>query len=288
MTRPSRRAACIASLADLEDEIDSPVDFDAWHDLQRWIAGQGETRVAVPFVPGLGDLMPGGAPRLRRDFETLLSLVRAHAILHQAQRETDARGRIVATIDGDYAPVRALVSDLIAEGVEASVSPAIRDTVKAVRALLDQGAEHVSPNAIIEHLDVGRSATYDRIRRAVLKGYLTNAALRGERGMRLVVGAPLPSENDFLPLPEAVVRAMSDRPAGHASGSTEHADDASSGCPVRPDAPETRAEARPFVLACEHLDHREIWLAGDQKWRCVVCGPPVFPGEIIETQHVAL
>jgi hypothetical protein len=272
-------------VADLEDETESPVDFDAWHDLQRWIEGQGKTRVAVPFVGALADLMPDGAPRLRRDFVTLLSLVRAHAILYQAQRESDAHGRIIATTDGDYATVRALVSDVIAEGVEASVSPAIRDTVTAVRTLQDQGAERVSPNALIEYLGVGRSATYDRIRRALLKGYLVNEAIKSERGMKLVAGAPLPGEQDFLPLPEAVVRLMSSRPAGQSSGSTAHVDAASSGCPVPPpDAAQTWAEESAPLLACGHPEHRGTWLARDRRWRCAECEPPAFPGEVIETR----
>ena len=41
------------------------------------------------------------AVRLRRDFSVVLSLIKAHAILHQATRERDADGRIVATL-ADY------------------------------------------------------------------------------------------------------------------------------------------------------------------------------------------
>jgi hypothetical protein len=62
------------------------------------------------------------AVRLRRDFGTVLALVRAHALLHQANRARDAEGRIVATLT-DYGVIRELVADLLAEGVEASVPP---------------------------------------------------------------------------------------------------------------------------------------------------------------------
>ena len=72
--------------------------------------------------------------RLRRDFGSVLALIRAHAVLHQASRERDADGRIIATLD-DYAVVRDLVADIIAEGVGATVSPAVRETVLAVGAL---------------------------------------------------------------------------------------------------------------------------------------------------------
>ena len=62
-------------------------------------------------------------------------MIRTHAILHQATRERDAQGCIIATL-ADYTRVRGLVSGLIAEGVEATVPRAIRETVEAVENLL--------------------------------------------------------------------------------------------------------------------------------------------------------
>ncbi len=224
-------------LADLEDDTGSSVDFEAWHDLQEWIASRN-TRAVIPFISALAALMPVSATRLRRDFASLLSLVRAHALLYQAQRETDANGRIVATVEGDYAPVRDLVGDLIAEGVEASVSKTIRETVEAVRALQDEGSDAVSRKALAERLGVGKSATYDRIRRALLAGYLVNLAGRDERGMRLTIGAALPGAGaDFLPSPEEIVRHMSGRRPGLANDAAERALEALSGRPARPAEP---------------------------------------------------
>ena len=228
-------------LADLEDEIDSPVDFEAWHDLQEWLASR-DARAFVPFVRALADLMPDSATRLRRDFASLLSLVRAHTLLYQAQRGTDAQGRVVATVEGDYAPVRDLVGNLIAEGIEASVSDTIRETVEAVHALIDEGAASVTPKALTEKLGVGRSAAYDRIRRTLHAGYLINQAARDERGMRLVVGATLPGSENFLPSPEEVVRHMSASASGHSFGSTMHDPEELSGSPVRPATDEEEDE----------------------------------------------
>jgi hypothetical protein len=56
----------------------------------------------------------------------LLGLIQTHAILHQAHRERDDRGRVVATLD-DYAAVYELTADLVAAGVGASVSPTVRE-----------------------------------------------------------------------------------------------------------------------------------------------------------------
>jgi 5S rRNA maturation endonuclease (ribonuclease M5) len=258
--------------ADLEDELESPVDFAAWHELQDWIGGQGAaSRAAVPFVRALAELMPVGATRLRRDFVTLLCLVRAHAILHQLTREKDARGRVIATLD-DYEAVASLVGDVIAEGVEASVSSAMRSTVEAVQALQDEGAEYVSPRALTERLGVGRSATYDRIRRALLRGYLANEAAKDERGMKLIVGAALPGADDFLPSAADIVRVSSGTPPGQSFGSTMRGEAASSGSPGCPDGP-------PDNTPCQHLSE---WLARDGVWRCKRCEPPMFPAEVLE------
>jgi hypothetical protein len=233
-TEQTRRV--FGALAALEEESTSAVDFEAWHELQEWVASR-ETRVHVPFVQALADLMPDSATRLRRDFGSVLSLVRAHALLYQAQRDTDGRGRAIATLEGDYAPVRHLVGELIAEGVEASVSNTIRETVAAVTALNAEGAEDVAHRAVQERLKIGRSATYDRIRRALHGGYLLDLSGKQERGMQLVVGAPLPSGEDFLPSPAEIVRHTSATPTGRTAGSNMRDSHPSSGRPARPATP---------------------------------------------------
>ena len=61
------------------------VNLSEWHQLQFWLA-DGERRVVVPFASRLAELIPPIAVRLRRDFGTVLGLVRAHALLHRASR----------------------------------------------------------------------------------------------------------------------------------------------------------------------------------------------------------
>ena len=118
---------CIAA------ERTTATDFVPWHALQEWLAG-GEHRVTIPYGEQVARMIPPIAVRLRRDFGALFTLIKAHCFLHQASRERDAQGRIVATVD-DYAAVRELVADLIGEGVNASVSRTIRETVQAVATL---------------------------------------------------------------------------------------------------------------------------------------------------------
>ena len=230
-------------VADLEEGDAAPVDYEPWHELQHWLVDHGENRVVIPYVRELAELMPTVATRLRRDFVSVLCLVRACALLHQCTRARDEQGRIVATT-GDYAAVHGLLDDLVAEGVDASVSPATRDTVEAVRGLLADRAEHTSVTRLADRLEVGRSATYDRVRRALAAGFLVNVARENERGLKIALGAELPvAGGKFLPDPAEVVRLCPDRAPGQLSGSTVRDSDDSSGRPGRPTSP--RMDAAP-------------------------------------------
>jgi hypothetical protein len=75
--------------------------------------------------------------RVRRDFTTIISLIRTHAILYQCQREIDDEKRIIAQI-ADYRAIYNLVNGLISEGVNKSVDKIIRETVEAVKILLSK------------------------------------------------------------------------------------------------------------------------------------------------------
>ena len=88
----------------LAEDAHDELDLSRWQALQTWLAAE-QCRVVVPFARHLADMVPPVAVRLRRDFKTVLMLIRAHALLHQATRRKDGAGRILATID-DYAAVR--------------------------------------------------------------------------------------------------------------------------------------------------------------------------------------
>src|ERR687885_203915 len=113
-------------LAALAREAAEEPDLGPWHALQEWLEEGAERRVRVPFAETLAGMVPPVAVRLRRDFGALLKLIRAHALLHQTNRERDEEGRVVAGFD-DYTVVRELVADLISEGVEVTVAPIVRE-----------------------------------------------------------------------------------------------------------------------------------------------------------------
>jgi hypothetical protein len=205
---PEQTSDVLEALAE-EDGSEGP-DYERWHALQRWIK-LGGNRVAIPYAKQLAKLIEPVAVRLRRDFGSLLALIRAHALLHQATRGRDGAGRVVATID-DYATVRELVGDVISEGVEKTVKPQVREIVETVRRLLDDNPEaEIKQRQLAEALDIDKGRVSRNVRAALDGGYLVNREDRAGRPHRLVLGDPLPDDLDLLPEPErlrgcAVVR----------------------------------------------------------------------------------
>ena len=191
------RAQTARVLLELANESDDDGDLEQWRDLQRWLA-DAENRVTIPYSRQLAELIPPVAVRLRRDFGSVLALIRAHAVLHQASRARDSTSRIVATLD-DYAVVRDLVADIIAEGVGQTVSETTRETVEAVAAL--ESANGVMVREIAEKLQLDKSNVSRRLRMAAEGGYLRNLEEKRGKPGRWVVGDPLPESADLLPDP---------------------------------------------------------------------------------------
>jgi hypothetical protein len=191
----------------LADGAERTINLERWHALQTWLE-HAEHDVAIPYAKALADLIPPVAVRLRRDFRAVLALIKAHAILHQANRERDADGRIVATLE-DYAAVRELVADIVAEGVEATVSNTVRKTVMAVSKLADPAdSGQVSVMQVARDLKLDKSAALRRVSSALQAGYLKNLEDRKGRPARLVLGDPLPSDVQILPSSDELQEAI--------------------------------------------------------------------------------
>lgn len=175
-----------------------PIDLEPWRALQEWI-GLTPRTVVIPYAKALADAIPPVAVRLRRDFTAVTNLIKAHAILHQATREHDDRGRIIATIE-DYAAVRELVADLVSEGAGEAVSATVRKTVEAVKgAVLMSGGKAVTNAAVGKRLEVGQSTTWKRLKTALDLGYVKNLEEKRNQPNLYVVGEPMPDDITILP-----------------------------------------------------------------------------------------
>jgi len=182
--------AVMAALA--EEAGEATPDLATWKAYQVWLES-AEHCVWIPYARKLADLIPPVAVRLRRDFGALLNLIRAHALLHQASRDRDDVGRIIATIEEDYAAVRELVADLVSDGIEVTVPKTVRETVEAVKRLReDSNGEPVTVTDLARALRLDRSAVSRRVRNAKDRGYLRDLEENLRKPSRLVLGDDLP------------------------------------------------------------------------------------------------
>ena len=190
----------IASEAEIKVD---PVEL--WHEFHDWIE-TGTHEVTIPFASTLADLVPPVAVRLRRDFRAVLSLVRAHAMLHQASRRFDDNKRIIAEFE-DYAGVYELVNDLLSEGVGSTVPDSIRKTVAAVRLLTETDTAGVSVTRLAKELGIDKSAASRRVKSAIAKGFIVDNQEKDGVPSKLVPGDPMPDDTETLPSPQKLEEA---------------------------------------------------------------------------------
>ena len=201
----------------------APSDLSAWHDLQRWIA-YGPNDAIIPFARQIASKIPPAMVRFRRDVGSLFSFIKASAILHQAQRQKDSQGRVIATI-ADYALAYPIFSRIMAQSSGQRVSDAVRSVVDLIaeragpapaKAKKGQflriegtGAANevtISSEQIGIALGVNKSAAYRALKTAIDRGFLVNNETRQHKPFRLVVGRRVDDlDVELLPHPDTLV-----------------------------------------------------------------------------------
>lgn len=184
-------------------------DLEPWIALQTWIELAGNHTVKIPYAPFIAELANPKAVRLRRDFTQVLNLISAHTILHQMSRDVESStGRIIANLD-DYRAIYELISDLLNDLVRATVSPATRETVDAVRKLTMNG-KPASITLVAKSLNIDRSAASRRVMVALDHGYLSNDENQPRKPAKLMIGDPMPEETGILPAPERLIEKLNE------------------------------------------------------------------------------
>lgn len=207
-------------------------DPTPWIAAARWLEVAGERRAVIPFAGKIAEVVPCGDVRLRRDIAQILSLIKTHALLHQMNRERDEQGRIVAT-PTDYDAIRRLLGSVLASTVS-DASDTDRETVTAVAELIGDYLSGVPIAPLAEQLGVNRSSAFRRAKSAISKGYLIDNEDRPGQGrpIRLVVGDPLPGEQEILPALSLDENACTSAP--HRSNTVTHNDLPVCNAPVQP------------------------------------------------------
>jgi hypothetical protein len=221
---PDQTRAVIDSLASrAAGSADAPQDLAPWHDLQRWIA-VGPNDAVVPFATQIAAKITPSMVRLRRDFGALISFIKASAILHQAQRQVDAQGRVVATL-ADYALAYPIFSKVLAqtsgEGVTDSVRVVVELVAKRAAPLAAKptagrfsrtGVTPGTPEVVLSSRQIGtltglgKSAAYRAVLSAIELGFLVNNETRRGKPFRLVVLQHIDDEGAaLLPHPDTLL-----------------------------------------------------------------------------------
>ena len=189
-------------LAHAKEEEPRNVDLNPFKALQRLLELK-PPQVVVPFAEDLARGCDPTAVRLRRDFKSVLSLIKAHAILHAHHRGKDAQGRVIASLE-DYAAVYDLVADLVSYGTGQKVPEKMRETIEPVRHLEAGNSDGVSYTAIGKQLGIDESAARRRVRTAILKGFLENRETKPRCAAKIVTSEPLPDAKEVLPHPKSL------------------------------------------------------------------------------------
>lgn len=128
----------------------------------------------------------------------------AHSALHQANRERDEQGRIVATLE-DYEAVRALVEEFVGVSSERGVKPQVRTTVTKAAEFIE-GSEHdsITVGELDEVLDVDNNAAWRRLRAAF--PYIVEMDWKRERKKQYELGEDLPAESSVLPSTDRILQ----------------------------------------------------------------------------------
>ena len=140
-----------------------------FHGLQRRLQLTAPHCAEIPYAEWLAVKGKGEGLRARRDVETLVNLIGAHALLHAGSRDRNAKNQVLATL-ADYRAVYRIAAAVF-QAEETGLTGKQREAVAAVCALRSQGDE-VSVKAVAARLGLGRTAAQKRLGAGVRVGYL--------------------------------------------------------------------------------------------------------------------
>jgi hypothetical protein len=196
------------------------VDFSDTHGIFTWLLGQ-DNRVYFPYGKALGKMIPKSAVKMRRESPRFRVLLDAHAVLHQASRKRDERGRIVATPE-DYEAVKRLMDPFVGTASEQGVKEQVRVTVEAAAEIVaDSEGKSFTVKKLQAALKKDNGSTNRRIRAA--HPYIVELDEKRGRSKLYGLGDELPLKVDALPSRDELCKSATESsPRGEGGSGTKN------------------------------------------------------------------
>jgi MarR family len=174
-------------------------NVEPFHALQCWIGLQDNQEPVIPYAEVLSNLIPANQVRFRRDQSKVFTFIKTSALLLQRQRQRNAEGRLICTVE-DYATALRLLAPTFDAVLADGVTIVIRKTVEAVPV-----GEEVSQADLAKDLGISKQTASYRVNRAIKDGWLINKEERRGYPARIERGTPLPDERSALPTVAEVI-----------------------------------------------------------------------------------
>ena len=152
-----------------------------WLNFQRWLETDAPYDVVIPYRPAilrafneLWDEIRTVPLRIRRDVNALILAIQTSAILHKAQRERDAAGQIIATLD-DYRHAHQAFDSGLASLYRTKVPDTALAVVRAAEAMgaTDAIGVKITVSGLMTKLGItGRGVAASRLNHAEECGFL--------------------------------------------------------------------------------------------------------------------
>jgi len=129
---PDHTAQVLRQMGIAAKRNEKPQDnnLEGFHAYQRWLA-MGPRKVLIPFSLTLSGNFETLNNRAKRDFQQVIQSIKVSALLHQAHRQRDDTGAVVAEWQ-DYEMVRQILNPILSETVGATIAADIRLLVETI------------------------------------------------------------------------------------------------------------------------------------------------------------
>lgn len=160
--------------------------------------------VFIPYADKLAEMFPAHEERFMRDFDKLLTLIKASALWHQYQRERDVDGSVIAS-ETDYEIVYSL-RGLISQTVS-SVSEPVKQFLKKIESSTSAEGCWINREKLRIDLNVSPATIKRYVKSATDSDYIEIKGKGKKQQLRLI---DMPDTISPLPSPESIFSCINE------------------------------------------------------------------------------